>query len=37
MAEVAFIPSPHGNGLDCYRTWEVCAPCVLAPTPAAPA
>jgi hypothetical protein len=37
MAEVAFIPSPHGNGLDCHRTWEVCAPCVLAPTLPAPA
>ena len=23
MVEVAFIPSPSGNGLDCHRTWEV--------------
>lgn len=20
--EYAFVPSPHGNGLDCHRTWE---------------
>lgn len=25
MARYAFIPSPHGNGLDCHRTWEALA------------
>ena len=25
MATYAFIPSPHGNGLDCHRTWEALA------------
>lgn len=24
-AESQFVASPHGNGLDCYRTWEVLA------------
>lgn len=25
MSRYAFIPSPHGNGLDCHRTWEALA------------
>jgi hypothetical protein len=25
MSTYAFIPSPHGNGLDCHRTWEALA------------
>lgn len=25
MATYVFIPSPHGNGLDCHRTWEALA------------
>ena len=25
MTTYAFIPSPHGNGLDCHRTWEALA------------
>jgi len=25
MAQHAFVPSPHGNGLDCHRTWEALA------------
>jgi hypothetical protein len=25
MAKYAFVPSPHGNGLDCHRTWEALA------------
>jgi hypothetical protein len=25
MAEHAFVLSPHGNGLDCHRTWEALA------------
>ena len=25
MSETAFVVSPHGNGLDCYRTWEALA------------
>ena len=25
MATYAFVPSPHGNGLDCHRTWEALA------------
>jgi hypothetical protein len=29
MVEYAFIPSPHGNGLDCHRTWEaICLGCI---------
>lgn len=34
MRETLFVPSPAGNGLDCYRTWEAlylgCVPVVLA-------
>ena len=25
MSRYAFVPSPHGNGLDCHRTWEALA------------
>jgi hypothetical protein len=25
MSQYVFIPSPHGNGLDCHRTWEALA------------
>lgn len=25
MSSYAFVPSPHGNGLDCHRTWEALA------------
>jgi hypothetical protein len=25
MSETAFVLSPHGNGLDCHRTWEALA------------
>lgn len=25
MSQYAFVPSPHGNGLDCHRTWEALA------------
>jgi hypothetical protein len=25
MARYAFVVSPHGNGLDCHRTWEALA------------
>jgi hypothetical protein len=25
MAAHAFVASPHGNGLDCHRTWEALA------------
>lgn len=25
MSTYTFIPSPHGNGLDCHRTWEALA------------
>lgn len=29
MSEYAFIASPHGNGLDCHRTWEaLCLGCI---------
>lgn len=29
MAQYAFVVSPHGNGLDCHRTWEaLCLGCI---------
>ena len=29
MIEFAFVISPHGNGLDCHRTWEaLCLGCI---------
>jgi len=29
MIEYAFVASPHGNGLDCHRTWEaLCLGCI---------
>lgn len=29
QAEYAFVVSPHGNGLDCHRTWEaLCLGCI---------
>jgi hypothetical protein len=29
MASCAFVLSPHGNGLDCHRTWEaLCMGCI---------
>lgn len=29
MAQYAFVLSPHGNGLDCHRTWEaICLGCI---------
>ena len=29
MTECAFVLSPHGNGLDCHRTWEaLCLGCI---------
>lgn len=29
MTESAFVVSPHGNGLDCHRTWEaLCLGCI---------
>jgi hypothetical protein len=29
MANHAFVLSPHGNGLDCHRTWEaLCLGCI---------
>lgn len=29
MTEYAFVISPHGNGLDCHRTWEsLCLGCI---------
>lgn len=30
QAEYAFVLSPHGNGLDCHRTWEaLCLGCIV--------
>jgi len=30
MIEYAFVASPHGNGLDCHRTWEaLCLGCIV--------
>jgi hypothetical protein len=29
MIDYAFVVSPHGNGLDCHRTWEaLCLGCI---------
>jgi hypothetical protein len=30
QSEYAFVVSPHGNGLDCHRTWEaLCLGCIV--------
>ena len=30
QSEYAFIASPHGNGIDCHRTWEaLCLGCIV--------